>query len=294
MTAIPNTDAAAEASVKGRATLRERLQQDAQRLAGVAEQPRFEADLLWAHVLGLSRAQLLMRDREVPPADAAAAAAALVERRCNGEPVAYLLGRREFWSLNLKVTPAVLIPRPETELLVEWALENIPQDREVRVADLGTGSGAIALAIAAGRARARVVATDRSVDALAVARANAESNDVHNVEFRQGDWWAALAGERFDLIVSNPPYIAENDAHLPALRYEPRLALTSGQEGLDAIRILVAGAQLYLNPGGALGIEHGAEQGAAVRDLFAAADFAAIETRRDYAGHERVTGGRLP
>jgi release factor glutamine methyltransferase len=294
MTAIPIPNAAADASVEGRATLRERLQQDAQRLARVAEQPRFEADLLWAHALGLSRAQLLMRDREVPPVDSAAAAAALVERRCNGEPVAYLLGQRGFWSLTLKVTPAVLIPRPETELLVEWALENIPQDREVRVADLGTGSGAIALAIAASRARARVVATDRSIDALAVARANAESNALRNVEFRHGDWWAALAGERFDLIVSNPPYIAENDAHLPALRYEPRLALTSGHDGLDAIRILVAGAQPYLNAGGSLYIEHGAGQGAAVRDLFAAAAFVASETRRDYAGHERVTCGRLP
>jgi len=283
-----------EPVIEGDMNLREHLRRDAQRLAAVAERPRAEAELLWAHALGLSRAQLLTRDREVPAKESAGSASSLIERRVRGEPVAYLLGRRDFWSLSLQVTPAVLIPRPETELLVEWALEGLPDGRDVSVADLGTGSGAIALAIAAERKQARVVATDCSADALALARSNAQSNDIANVDFRRGDWWNPLAGECFDMILSNPPYIAENDLHLPALRCEPVIALTSGPEGLDAIRVIVAGAHSHLNADGALRIEHGAGQGAAVRVLLAAAGFVQIETRRDYAGHERATGARAP
>lgn len=218
----------------------------------------------------------------------------LVARRVQGEPVAYLLGRRGFWTLELETTPAVLIPRPETELLVELALARIPADRDVRVADLGTGSGAIALAIAAERPRVRLVATDISDEALVVAQANADTHEIGNAEFRCGDWLSPLTGERFDLIVSNPPYIAADDPHLRQgdLRFEPPGALASGSDGLDAIRSIVSDAPAHLQPGGWLLLEHGWEQGEAVRALLHAAGFIEIVTECDLEGRDRVTLGR--
>src|SRR5690606_29533287 len=219
---------------------------------------------------------------------------ALVARRAAGEPVAYLVGTRGFWRLELAVTPDTLVPRPETELLVELALARIDPRAAARVADLGTGSGAIALAIAGERPRARVVATDASAAALEVARANAAALGLGNVEFRHGDWWAPLAGERFALVASNPPYIADGDAHLAQgdLRFEPRAALASGADGLDAIRAIVAGAPAHLRDGGWLLVEHGWEQGAAVRALFEAAGFDEVATERDLEQRDRVTLGR--
>src|SRR5690606_41469022 len=215
-------------------------------------------------------------------------------RRVAGEPVAYLTGRRGFRHLELQVTPDTLVPRPETELLVELALERLPTDRELRIADLGTGSGAIALALASERPRASVVATDASAAALAVARANADALGIANVEFREGDWFDAVRGERFDLVASNPPYIAEGDPHLQAgdLRFEPAMALSSGSDGLDAIRRIVAGAPAHLQPGGGLLLEHGWEQGAAVRALLSAAGFHAVATARDLEQRDRITYGR--
>jgi release factor glutamine methyltransferase len=217
-----------------------------------------------------------------------------VTRRRAGEPVAYLTGEREFYSLPLKVTPAVLIPRPETELLVEAALEAIPADASCRVLDLGTGSGCVAVAIARHRPRAQITATDISSAALTVARDNAARHGL-KIELVESDWFAALAGRKFDLIVSNPPYVADGDAHLGQgdLRFEPRRALVAGHAGLDCIEAIVEQAANILGAGGRLLFEHGHDQGACSRALLGAADYSDIVTRRDLAGIERVSGGRV-
>lgn len=254
----------------------------------------FEAELLLAHALGKSRAWLYAHRDDRLPAAEAARCEALFARRALGEPVAYLTGRRGFWAFDLMVSPQTLIPRPETERLVELALERASPDEDLRLADLGTGSGAVALALAHERRRARVVATDISAGALEVARANARMLGLGNVEFRQGDWLAPLAGERFDIIVSNPPYIAEGDPHLRQgdLRHEPARALASGPEGLDAIGAIARDASAHLHPDGWLLIEHGWEQGAAVRALLGYAGFRSVHTDRDLEGRDRVTIGR--
>lgn len=257
---------------------------------------RFDAEALLLHALGRDRAWLFAHGEAPVDADAATAFARLVERRARGEPVAYLTGRRGFWTLDLEVTPATLIPRPETELLVEQALARLPQGEPLRVADLGTGSGAVALAIARERPLAAVVATDLYGPTLAVATRNARANGVDNVWFRRGDWFVALGRERFDLIASNPPYIAAGDAHLAQgdLRFEPAPALASGADGLDAIRRLVAGAPAHLVPGGWLLLEHGWDQGEAVRALLEAGGYAGVATVRDLEDRDRVSLGRRP
>ncbi|MGY1410002.1 MULTISPECIES: peptide chain release factor N(5)-glutamine methyltransferase [unclassified Luteimonas] len=253
-----------------------------------------EAGLLLAHVLGQSRGWLFAHDSDAIEAGAEARFEVLLARREGGEPVAYLCGQRGFWTLDLAVTPDTLIPRPETELLVELALARLPRDRELHIADLGTGSGAIALALASERPRARVLATDASPGALGVARANAGRLGLGNLEFRRGDWFDALPGLRFDLIASNPPYIAADDPHLVQgdLRYEPPGALASGADGLDAIRTIVAGAAAHLLPGGWLLLEHGWTQGAAVRELLEAAGLSEVSTHRDLEERDRVSLGR--
>ena len=253
-----------------------------------------DAALLLAHVLGRSRGWLYAHGDAAVPGSDAARFADLVARRAAGEPVAYLVGTRGFWRFDLAVGPDTLIPRPETELLVELALARIAPQRPVRVADLGTGSGAIALALASERPQATLVATDASAGALGVAGRNARTLGVRNVEFRQGDWFAPLAGERFDLIASNPPYIAEDDAHLVQgdLRFEPRAALASGVDGLDAIRAIAAAAPAHLRDHGWLLVEHGWKQGAAVRALFEAAGLIDVATERDLEQRDRVTIGR--
>ena len=257
---------------------------------------RVDAEWLLAHALERPRAWLFAHAGDQVPAEAAQRYTALLARRAAGEPVAYLTGEQGFWTLELEVSPATLIPRPETELLVELALARIPGGSATRIADLGTGSGAIALAIARERPRAHVIATDASEPALEVARRNAARNRIANIEFRHGDWLAPLAGERFDLIASNPPYIAEGDPHLGEgdLRFEPPAALSSGLDGLDAIRRIVRDAPLHLLPGGWLLLEHGWGQGAAVRALLAEADFSEVETARDLEGRDRTTFGRWP
>lgn len=256
---------------------------------------RHEAEQLLLHVLGRDRAWLFAHGDDPLPASGAATLDAWLARRASGEPLAYLLGRRGFWTLDLQVSPATLIPRPETERLVELALERLPDDRPLRVADLGTGSGAIALALASERPLAQVVATDLSGDALRVAQANAEANRIANVAFRQGSWLTPLAGEHFDLIASNPPYIADGDPHLVQgdLRYEPPAALSSGADGLDAIREIVAMAPAYLLPGGWLLLEHGWNQGEAIRALLLAAGFVDVATETDIEQRDRVTLGRV-
>jgi release factor glutamine methyltransferase len=273
--------------------VRELLVEGARALPG--EEARREAALLLRHALGVSETWLIAHaDDAVEPAKAATFLA-LIERRARGEPVAYLVGTRGFHALDLHVTPDVLIPRPETELLVELALQRIPADAEFSVADLGTGSGAIALVIAKARPRAQVVATDASEAALRMARGNAERLALRNVEFVQGDWCAALGNHTFDIIVSNPPYIAEGDPHLREgdLRFEPRAALASGMDGLDAIRTIVRDARQHLHAGGWLLFEHGFEQGAVVRELLGAHGYADVFTVPDIERRERVSGGRL-
>jgi release factor glutamine methyltransferase len=253
-----------------------------------------EAELLLQHAIERPRAWLFAHADDVIDTDAAVRFRALVARRAAGEPLAYVTGRSEFWSLDLVVTPDVLIPRAETELLVELALQRIPNTEKCEVADLGTGSGAIALALARERPRTRVVASDASSAALAVARGNAGRLAIGNIEFVQGDWCVPLGGRRFDLIVSNPPYIAAGDVHLRQgdLRFEPHAALASGADGLDAIRTIVAAAPARLKSGGWLLLEHGFEQGRAVRGLIEKSGFVEVFTALDLERRERVSGGR--
>lgn len=255
-----------------------------------------DAEILLAHVLGQSRGWLFAHDDAELDAAQDAAFEQLVARRQAGEPVAYLTGTQGFWTLDLTVTPATLVPRPETELLVEQALAKIPADAPWRLADLGTGCGAIALALARERPLSRMVATDLSEDALAIARGNAARNGVENAEFRAGSWLEPLQGETFDLIASNPPYVADGDPHLAQgdLRFEPSLALSCGRDGLNAIRTIAAAAPAVLRPGGWLLFEHGFDQDAAVRALLEEAGFAEVETVRDLEGRGRVTQGRRP
>ena len=255
---------------------------------------RHEAEQLLAHALGRDRAWLFAHAIDELEAGQVAAFEALLARRIAGEPVAYLTGRRSFWTLELEVNADTLIPRPETELLVELALARLPDAEKINVADLGTGSGAIALSLAQERPQARVIATDASAGALAVAKRNALAHGIGNVEFRQGSWFAPLSGERFDLIASNPPYIAVDDPHLQQgdLRFEPATALSSGSDGLEDIRDIVAHAGEHLVAGGWLLLEHGLEQGAAIRGLLEIAEFVEVETAQDLEMRNRVTLGR--
>lgn len=277
-------------------TIAETLQEAERRLAETSDFPRLDAEVLLAHVLEVDRSHLrAWPERTVRP-EALERYRGLLERRRRGEPVAYLTGRREFWSLPLYVTADVLIPRPETELLVELALAHLPPRPGPAVADLGTGSGAVAVAMARECPHCRIVATDVAETALAVARWNAEQLGLANIDFRHGSWFEPLAGERFDLIVSNPPYVADDDAHLRRgdLPHEPRLALAAGPEGLDALSIITAQAGAHLVAGGWLLVEHGHDQGPAVRRLLAAGGFKEVATERDLAGLDRVSLGRRP
>jgi len=255
--------------------------------------PPLEARMLLERVLGQTSAWLIAHADEAPGAEAAQAFAALAGRRRRGEPVAYILGGREFYGLEFRVAPAVLIPRPETELLVELALDRIPADAAVRVLDLGTGSGAIAVTLAKLRPQARLTAVDVDYAALSVARANAGRHGVR-VRFFCGDWFGALSGETFDLIVSNPPYVAAADTHLAMgdVRFEPRRALAGGMDGLDCIRAIVANAGAHLRPGAWLLFEHGYDQAEACAALLEAHGYLEAQTWPDLAGIARVSGGR--
>lgn len=253
---------------------------------------RLEAELLLGHVLGVNRAWFFAHADDALDPLASERFEALVSRRAQGEPVAYITGTRDFWSLTLEVSPATLIPRPETELLVELALDRLP--RGGRVVDMGTGSGAIALALAKERPDASVSAVDASHDALEVARRNAARLHLERVDFLAGDWFAPLVDARFDLVVSNPPYIEADDAHLGRgdLRFEPASALASGLDGLDDIRRIVAGAGAHLVDGGWLLMEHGWDQGPAVRAILRDAGFVEAFTATDLEGRDRVSGAR--
>ena len=255
---------------------------------------RADAEALLIHALQRDRAWLFAHARDPLPAAAAQGFGELLARRAQGEPVAYLTGRRGFWTLDLAVGPATLIPRADTERLVELALERVDAAPGRRIADLGTGSGAIALALASERPQAQVLATDLSEAALAVAQANARAHRLENVVFAHGPWLVPLAGQRFDLIASNPPYIAAGDPHLAQgdLRYEPASALASGADGLDDIRQIVTAAPAHLLPGGWLLLEHGWDQGEAVRALLTAAGFDHVATHQDLEARDRVSLGR--
>ena len=254
---------------------------------------RDEAELLLVHALDKPRSWLIAHDTDTLDAAVLRSYRAMLERRAVGEPVAYITGWRGFWSFDLEVSQATLIPRPETELLVELALQRLPEDADASVVDLGTGSGAIALALAIERKHASVVATDRSIDALDVAARNAQRLGLR-IEFARGDWFGPVSGRRFELIVSNPPYIEAGDAHLAQgdLRFEPASALSSGADGMEAIGRIVGDAPEYLEAGGWLLMEHGWNQGDAVRALLQARGFADVQTFRDLEDRDRVSGGR--
>jgi release factor glutamine methyltransferase len=265
------------------------------RVAG--DDARREAEVLLADALGRSRAWLAAHaDEPILDCEATDRYEAHLVRRAHGVPVAYLLGRQEFWSLSLDVGPAVLVPRPDTELLVERALAHLPSDRDTTMLDLATGSGAIALAVASERPRCAVTATDLSAEALAVAASNARRLGLDKVECLAGDWYAPVEGRRYDVVASNPPYIALDDPRVePGVRrHEPHLALYSGPTGLEAIDRVVSGAPAHLHRGGWLLVEHGDRQGEPVRALFAAAGLESISTHRDLGGRERCTEGRRP
>lgn len=256
-----------------------------------------EAEVLLAFVLGCARTHLYAFPERSVDTERASAFTELVERRRAGEPVAYLTGTREFWSLPLHVTRDTLIPRPETERLVELALERVAPGTPLQVVDLGTGAGPVALALAHERPAARIVATDRSAAALAVARANAARLGIGNVEFRHGDWCRALSPrERYAVVVSNPPYVAAGDPHLQRgdVRFEPRTALAAGADGLDAVRRIVRAARRVLVPGGWLLLEHGPDQARAVRELLDHSGYRAVTTHDDLAARARVTLARTP
>lgn len=258
---------------------------------------RLDAQLLLLHALGkpaIERAWLLAHDTDQLPASAQACFDALVQRRAGGEPLAYITGHKEFFGLDLRVDGRVLVPRPDTETLVEWALEMLAQTSSgsapLAVLDLGTGSGAIALALKATQPALEVSATDASAQALVVARANAQRLKLE-VQFAQGSWFDAAPG-RYHAIVSNPPYVAAQDRHLEALRHEPMRALTSGVEGLDDIRHIIGEAPAHLHPAGWLLLEHGYNQAEAVRDLLLRAGFVNVQSRCDLSGTLRCSGGQ--
>ncbi|MDE0285230.1 MAG: peptide chain release factor N(5)-glutamine methyltransferase [Gammaproteobacteria bacterium] len=271
-------------------TVRELLQFASTRL-GASDTPRLDAEVLLAAVLGTDRSRLYAHPEMAAPQGSSADFLRLLNNRGNGFPVAYLTGEKEFRSITFRVNRHTLIPRPETELVVEAALEQIPDQYRAEVLDLGTGSGAIAVAVASERPDCAVTAADLSIDALAVARENAAANHVANISFEQSDWFGSLHNRRFDAIICNPPYVRYPDTGLPPeeIRYEPRLALDGGHDGTACIRIVIASGLRHINPGGFIIIEHAHNQGGFVREQFRTNHYRNITTSLDHAGHERYT-----
>lgn len=262
-----------------------------------SDSARLDAEILLAEVLHCSRASLLAHDDQVLTEEQEQEYRRYLAKRKENEPIAYLLGHKEFWSLNLQVTPDTLIPRPETEVLVEQVLEIFPDKKaKLCVADLGTGSGAIALALASERPHWEIIATDQSPEALRVASHNARKLELSNIRFCQGSWYQALPALRFDALISNPPYLSEAEfEHAPKdLFFEPYGALVAESQGLSALKALIQGAKAFLKPGGYLLLEHGSTQAVAVRELFEGEGFSELSTYPDLAGLDRATKGRLP
>ncbi len=269
------------------------LKRASETLEGLTDTPRLDAELLLLEALKKERSYLYTWPELDISEDQLMNAQQLLQRRQNGEPVAYILGRRDFWDFRVEVSPATLIPRPETELLVELALQRFAPDSNLDIADLGTGSGILAIALAREFSKSKVSAVDLSEAALEVAKRNAEVLHVDNIDFFGGSWFASLHDKRFDLVISNPPYIEDEDHHLQQadVRFEPRSALASGADGLDDIRIIAVQVMDHLKPDGVLAVEHGFQQGAKVREIFSAAGFVQVETLQDLQGHDRVTVG---
>ncbi len=266
------------------------------RLLAHSDSALLDAEVLLSHTIQQSRSWIMAYQDEPVTEEHIAKFQALVDRREAGEPIAYLTGEREFWSQTLAITPDVLIPRPETEILVETALEFCPDNDDITLADLGTGSGAIAIALASERPKAQITAVDQSSAALKVAIKNAQYNNIKNIDFRHGSWFTPLQGLRFDFIVSNPPYIADKDHHLSQgdVRFEPQSALSSGHDGLQDIYIIIEQAPDFLQTGGYLLLEHGFQQAPHVRELLKRRGFSRICTREDYSGNPRVTYAQYP
>ena len=265
------------------------LKASTRRLENSSDSPRLDAEVLLCHVLDRDRSYLISWPEKQLTANQLEAFEDLLQQRINGIPVAHLTGQREFWSLDLKVTPDTLIPRPDTETLVEQVLEHYPQTTGIRFADLGTGTGAIALAVASERPGWEIIATDQSSATLAVASANADKLGISNIRFKLGSWCEALGDELFDIIASNPPYIPETDPHLDQgdVRFEPRSALASGAQGLDDIEIILACSRTHLKPGGMVILEHGYDQRAVVHEIFTKYGFKQIQQHQDIAGNPR-------
>ncbi|WP_449122026.1 peptide chain release factor N(5)-glutamine methyltransferase [Pseudomonas viridiflava] len=257
---------------------------------------RLDAELLLAAALGKPRSFLHTWPERIVSTEAALAFSGYLQRRRTGEPVAYILGQQGFWKLDLEVAPHTLIPRPETEMLVEAALELVPAFAPTQVLDLGTGTGAIGLALANDRRQWKITAVDRVPEAVELAERNRQRLQLDNAEVLNSHWFSALEGRQFDLIISNPPYISEADPHLSMgdVRFEPGSALTAGPDGLDDLRTIISEAPAYLSPGGCLLLEHGYDQGPAVRELLIRHGFERIQTRRDLGEHERITFGCMP
>ncbi len=272
----------------------EALRGAVERLRSVSDSPRLDAELLLARAIDVAGSYLLAHPEDLLDDGAIERFRVAVDRRASGVPIPYITGVREFWSIALAVSPDTLVPRPETELLVELALRHLPRGQVSRVLDLGTGSGAIAVALAKERPACLVTATDQSAAALAVARENARRQLLGNIEFALGDWTTAVAGARFDLIVSNPPYLSADDPALEALRHEPITALVAGKDSLDAFRILARDCRALLEAGSKLLLEHGVEQAGQVAGILVAAGWSEIECFRDLAGRPRVTQATWP
>jgi release factor glutamine methyltransferase len=263
-----------------------------ERLSHSSESPRLDAEILLCRTIDMPRSYLFAHPEDELDPLTAERFASVLERRIGGEPMAYIMGTREFWSHELLVSPATLVPRPETELLVELALREIPRKAEWQILDLGTGSGAIAIAIAGERRMCQVTAVDISPDALAVARENVRMLALGNVELELGSWTEPLRDRRFNVIVSNPPYVRSDDEALLKLKHEPQSALAAGTDGLDAIRVLAAECGAILADDGVLLIEHGAEQPVAVAELLEEHGWTDICCHNDLAGLPRVTVAR--
>jgi release factor glutamine methyltransferase len=280
----------------GQPTIAMLLQKSASVLKSTSRSARLDAEVLLAHVMGRTRVQLYGSGTDTVKSEIAVRYIKLIKERRAGKPVAHLTGSREFWSMELQVTADTLIPRAETELLVECALKHIPVIGNPVVLEMGTGSGAVAMALATERDEARIMATDISVAALAVAEQNASSHNIENIDFCFGDWFSAAVDRIFDVIVSNPPYVTDDEwiRHHFELAHEPVLALRGGRDGLLAIRKIIDQAPAHLKPGGWLIIEHGFRQGPEIADLFVQQGFTRVSTYRDLPGHPRVTEGRLP
>ena len=277
-------------------TLKQALEQATELLQGHSPSAALDAEILLCHCMEKPRSHLrAWPEKHLKPAEATSFSQ-LLQQRLAGQPIAYLTGKREFWSMPLQVNPHTLIPRPETELLVELILQRGDASKALRIADLGTGSGAIALALASERPNWHLTATDISEAALQRAQTNAEQNDIRNIEFRLGRWFEAIAGLSFDIIASNPPYIAEDDPHLTQgdVRFEPRSALTAGRDGLDDIRQLIAQAHGFLIPGGWLVLEHGYNQKRSVEALFNSEGYKELIQLDDYSGQPRLCAAQAP